>query len=210
MSVQIDNVELDLSDLLSFLPCRTPKHWLDEALENQEMLLVNHAYLEKCAARSAITLMFRYADKPDLLQKMSRLAREELVHFEQVSRLIKKRGFKYHPHKPSRYVGLLTAEIRKIEPGRLVDTLIAGAFIEARSCERFACLAPHLDEVLEKFYTGLLKSEARHFMDYLSLAEQYSPTPIEDRIAHFADIEQQAIESEDDLFRFHSGVPVKK
>lgn len=179
------------------------------AITQQDILLTNHAYLEKCAARSAVTLMFRYADKADLLQKMSRLAREELVHFEQVTRIIKKRGLVFRPHKPSRYVGLLSAAIRKGEPDRLVDSLIVGAFIEARSCERFAALAPHLDEELQKFYVGLLKSEARHYQDYISLAAQYSPIAIDDRIAFFAEIERDAIESEDDLFRFHSGVPVK-
>ncbi|MBT8045901.1 MAG: tRNA isopentenyl-2-thiomethyl-A-37 hydroxylase MiaE, partial [Pontiella sp.] len=57
--------------------------------------------------------------------------------------------------------------MRKKEPGNLVDTLIVGAYIEARSCERFASLAPHVDEELSAFYGSLLKSEARHFKDYL-------------------------------------------
>ena len=208
MSVDIFELDADLVDLLAFLPCLTPDAWVAEALKQQDMLLMNHAYLEKCAARSAITLMFRYPDRPDLLQKMSRLAREELVHFEQVCKLIKKRGLVYRPHKPSRYVGLLSADIRKGDPERLVDSLIVGALIEARSCERFAAIAPHLDEELQKFYIGLLKSEARHFQDYINLAKQYAKQPIENRIAEFCAIERDAIESEDEQFRFHSGIPI--
>ena len=84
-----------------------------------------------------------------------------------------------------------------------------GAIIEARSCERFESLAPHLDEELNKFYIGLLKSEARHFTDYLKLARLYSDVDIEDRVAFFLNKEQQAIEAEDKLLRFHSGVPAK-
>jgi tRNA-(ms[2]io[6]A)-hydroxylase len=197
-----------LAELKAFLPCETPDAWITEALKNQETLLINHCYLEQCAARTALGLIFRCSDKPDLLMKMSKLAREELRHFEQVMGLLKKRGIRYRAHKPSRYAGLLSEEVRKQEPYKLVDTLIVGAFIEARSCERFEKLAPHLDDELAKFYTSLLKSEARHFTDYLSLAEKYAGEPIEERVAFFRAIEQQAIESPDPQFRFHSGVPV--
>ncbi len=197
----------DLAELLAFLPCSTPDAWVEQALQHQDMLLINHCYLEKCAARSAVTMMFRYPDKADLLAKMSRLAREELVHFEQVSKLIKKRGLKYRPHRPSRYVGMLQELVAKKDPDRFVDQLIAGAYIEARSCERFYRLVPHMDDELAKFYTSLLKSEARHYRDYLDLAEKYANEPIDQRVAEFAAVEKDAILSEDKLFRFHSGVP---
>ncbi|CAA0118663.1 Uncharacterised protein [BD1-7 clade bacterium] len=197
----------DLAELLAFLPCETPDSWLDEAVRRQDMLLINHCYLEKCAARSAINMMFRYPDKPDVLAKMSRLAREELVHFEQVSKILKKRGLTYRPHRPSRYVGQLQVLVRNKDPERFVDQLIVGAFIEARSCERFYRLVPHLDDELAKFYTSLLKSEARHYKDYLTLAEKYAAEPIAERIAVFREAEENAILSEDGLFRFHSGVP---
>jgi tRNA-(ms[2]io[6]A)-hydroxylase len=206
-----DKTALDkaMAVLCEFLPCETPDAWVEEALQNQDILLINHCFLEKCAARSAMGLMFRYPTRPDLLQKMSRLAREELVHFEQASKILKKRGIVYRGLKPSRYAGMLAKGIRKEELPHLIDTLIVGAFIEARSCERFAKIAPHLDDELNKFYMSLLKSEARHFKDYLGLAEQYAGVPIDDRIAHFAALEKEAIESPDKLFRFHSGVPEK-
>ena len=171
------------------------------------MLLLNHCYLEQCAARNAMQLMFRCPDKPDLLSKMSKLAREELRHFEKVHELLTRRGYVYKILKPSRYAGLLNAEVRKQEPGQLVDSLIVGAFIEARSCERFASLAPHMDEEIAAFFRSLLKSEARHFRDYLDLAEKYAGGPIMERIAVFSEIECAAIESPDPLFRFHSGIP---
>lgn len=200
---------LALSELLDFLPCETPDAWLQVALQHQDILLLNHAYLEKCAARSAVTLMFRYPEKPALLDKMSRLAREELVHFEQVIRLLKKRGMRFRPMKASRYVGLLNSAVSVKDPERLIDSLIVGAFIEARSCERFSRLAPHLDEELSRFYVSLLQSEARHFRHYIELAEEYSPEPINERIAFFSEIERNAIESEDPQFRFHSGIPAQ-
>ncbi|NNJ70470.1 MAG: tRNA-(ms[2]io[6]A)-hydroxylase [Kiritimatiellales bacterium] len=199
--------QADLDVLLDFLPCRTPPAWIDEAMDQEEVLLLNHCYLEQCAARTALGLMFRCPDKPDLLSKMSKLAREELRHFEKVHELIIKRGYTYRILKPSRYAGRLNAEVRKKEPGNLVDTLIVGAYIEARSCERFASLAPHVDEELSVFYGSLLKSEARHFKDYLTLADAYAGEPIGDRITWFGKIERAAIESPDEQFRFHSGIP---
>ena len=197
----------DLAELIEFLPCETPDAWVELALKRQDILLINHAYLEKCAARTALNLMFIYPDKPELQRKMSRLAREELVHFEQVIKIINKRGLTYRGLKPSRYAGLLNKEARKPSDEKLIDYLIIGALIEARSCERFAKLAPHLDAELAKFYTSLLRSEARHYKDYLTLAQNYTKKPIDDRIAFFQEIERKAIQSEDDQFRFHSGVP---
>lgn len=199
--------QADLDVLLDFLPCATPQAWIDEALRQEEILLLNHCYLEQCAARTALGLMFRCPDKPDLLSKMSKLAREELRHFEKVHELLTARGYTYRTMPPSRYAGLLHTELRKGEPDALVDTLIIGAYIEARSCERFASLAPHVDEELSAFFRSLLKSEARHFKDYLTLAEKYAGEPIAERVAFFAGIERNAIESPDPQFRFHSGVP---
>lgn len=200
--------QADLDALMEFLPCATPQAWIDAAMEQEEVLLLNHCYLEQCAARNALQLMFRCPDKPDVLIKMSKLAREELRHFEKVHELLTKRGYHYKILKPSRYAGLLNAEIRKHEPEQLVDSLIVGAYIEARSCERFASLAPHVDDELSAFFRSLLKSEARHFKDYLTLAQNYSAEPIEERVAFFAEIERDAIESPDAQFRFHSGVPI--
>lgn len=200
--------QADLDVLMEFLPCATPQAWIDAAMEQEETLLLNHCYLEQCAARNALQLMFRCPDKPDVLSKMSKLAREELRHFEKVHALLTKRGYHYKILKPSRYAGLLNAEIRKREPGQLVDSLIVGAYIEARSCERFASLVPHVDEELSAFFRSLLKSEARHFKDYLTLAQNYSSEPIDERVAFFGEIEREAIESPDEQFRFHSGVPL--
>lgn len=197
----------DLDNLFAFLPCRTPQAWIEEALKQEEILLQNHCYLEQCAARNALQLMFRCPDKPDVLSKMSKLAREELRHFEKVHALLLKRGYVYRILKPSRYAGRLNDEIRKKQPEQLTDSLIVGAFIEARSCERFASLAPHVDEEIGTFFRSLLKSEARHYKDYLTLAQNHSAAPIDERVAFFREIERHAIETEDELFRFHSGIP---
>lgn len=195
--------------ILDFLYCETPDAWVKRALQEPEILLIDHANCEKKAASTALNLMYRYVDNFDLLNKMSRLAREELRHFEQVIAIMHARGIHYDATiNAARYAAKLRKPVRTYEPARLVDTLIVGAIIEARSCERFAKIAPYLDNELNKFYLSLLKSESRHFMDYLSLAEEAAGEPIDERVAEFLTLEKSLIESEDPEFRFHSGVPV--
>jgi tRNA-(ms[2]io[6]A)-hydroxylase len=197
----------DISHIRDFLPCATPPAWVDWALQHPDILLIDHAHCEKKAASTAINLMFRYVDRPELLDTLSQLAREELLHFEQVVQLMRQRDVTYDHMTPARYAKGMRQHIRTSEPGRLVDTMIVGALIEARSCERFAALAPHVDEELGRYYHYLLKSESRHFEDYLELAEQYAQGPIAERVDFFKAVEQELIESPDDEFRFHSGTP---
>ncbi|WP_188151536.1 tRNA-(ms[2]io[6]A)-hydroxylase [Teredinibacter waterburyi] len=191
-----------------FLLCETPDDWISSALKHPDLLLIDHANCEKKAASTALNLMYRYVDNFELLNKMSRLAREELRHFEQVIAFMEKRGIAYSQETAARYAAELRKPVRTSEPGRLIDTLIVGAIIEARSCERFEKLAPHLDEELKTFYLSLLKSESRHFRDYLTLAKKAAgDADINDRVNLFLVREKQLVESADIEFRFHSGVP---
>ncbi len=197
-----------LAPVLAFLTVRTPTEWLAVAKDQKEILLIDHAHCEKKAAASALNLMFRYVDRPELLSKLSQLAREELLHFDQVLSHISFYNFVYTHLSPSRYAMGLRKGIRTSEPGRLVDSLLVGAYIEARSCERFAALIDVIEEPrLAKYYKFLLASESRHFEDYLQLARMYSDQPTDDRLVFFADVEAELITSPDTEFRFHSGIP---
>ena len=199
---------INLDAVNAFLPCATPKAWVDAALRDLPTLLVDHANCEKKAAATAMSLMHRHTENPVLLNKMSRLAREELRHFEQVMKLMQRRGIDYTLVTASRYAAGLRDLVRKKDPARLVDTLLVGALIEARSCERFATLVPHLDGELGEFYASLLRSESRHFQDYLKLAaDQSDESELEARLQVFRAREQELIESADSEMRFHSGVP---
>lgn len=121
---------------------------------------------------------------------------------------MKKRTISLRPISASRYASSLRAVVRTHEPHKLVDTLVVGAFIEARSCERFGALVPYLDEDLGKFYFGLLKSEARHFQGYLKFAYQYGEAAdVVKVIERVQVVEAELITSPDSEFRFHSGVP---
>lgn len=198
-----------LPEIHEFLGCRTPDSWVQAALADQETLLIDHKNCEFKAASTALSLIAKYHSHVDLISMMSRLAREELVHHEQVMRLMKKRKVELRQLSAGRYASGLRKVVRSHEPVKLVDTLVVGAFIEARSCERFEALVPHLDEELSKFYFGLLTSEARHFQSYLKLAYQYGEAKeITLMIDKVRAAEQELIESPDVEFRFHSGVPM--
>ncbi len=206
-----------IQSVLDFLGTSTPARWLDAALGQRDIVLLDHANCEKKAAATAVNLMFRYPERGDLLDRMSRLAREELLHFEQVRELMDRLGVQWKPLSASRYASGLRKEVANSEPQRLVDTLIAGAFIEARSCERFLCLAEAIEgkdgwDGVARYYRFLLASESRHFMDYLELARDAhggSAEAFETRVGQFRVLEQQLIASLDDDFRFHSGVPLQ-
>lgn len=200
---------MNLPEIHDFLGCRTPDAWVAAALSDQQTLLIDHKNNEFKAASTAMALMAKYSMHLDLINFMSRLAREELVHHEQVLRIMKRRKVDLRPVSASRYAAGLRKLVRSHEPQKLVDTLVVGAFIEARSCERFEALVPHLDEELGKFYGGLLKSEARHFQGYLKLAHQYGDAQdVQRTVEKVRAAEQELIESPDEEFRFHSGVPV--
>ena len=194
-----------------FLPCSTPAQWLEQAClpEHRAILLIDHANCEKKAAATAMSLIWRHTDQVDLLQKMSQLAREELLHFEQVCGFMRARGIAYTELTASRYAAGLRAECRAQEPDRLVDTLLVGAIVEARSCERFHALAPYIepqDPGLAKYYRSLLRAEGRHFEDYLSLAvERSSPEIVDQRLKDLFAVEASLISESDSAFRFHSG-----
>lgn len=206
-----------MQPVIAFLGCTTPQAWLDEAVNNRDILMQDHANCEKKAASTAMNLMFRYSFFTDLQVKLAQLVREEMLHYEQVLEFMNKRGQEWKGLSAGRYAGGLRKEIRTYEPEALIDVMIIGAFVEARSCERFYALAPIVDDELGRYYRYLLKSESRHFEDYLALALDVAQTAklkdpeetIQQRIEHIREVEKNLILSPDDTFRFHSGVPAK-
>jgi tRNA-(ms[2]io[6]A)-hydroxylase len=198
-------------NIAAFFDTPTPDAWLDVARERVPELLLDHANCELKAASTALGFLYRYPDRTSLAQQMSRLAREELRHFEQVRSIMADMQVPFARLSASRYAGALREAVRDDEPYKLLDMLLVGALIEARSCERFARLAPMLSPKLGKFYSGLLASEARHFEHYIAFAKSETgvdEADIDHRLDELKPIEAQLISEPDPQFRFHSGIPV--
>lgn len=199
-------IDADLNRICDFLNAQTPIIWLNQAPDFINILLVDHAHCERKAALTAMNLIALSPGDEQLVRTMSPLIREEMLHFEKVHEILTERGIHFHALPPSKYASHLHQHIRKQTINqRLTDLLIIGAIIEARSCERFALLSDVIDDpTLIRFYRGLIKAEARHFLDYLELARRYD-SDMDDRLAFFIQLENQYILSPDTVFRFHSG-----
>jgi tRNA 2-(methylsulfanyl)-N6-isopentenyladenosine37 hydroxylase len=189
----------------SILRSPTPSAWLEDALANLPELLQDHANCEKKAASTALALMFAYPEDRALGAALSRLAREELRHFEQVSRAMTALGFAFARQRPGRYAQQLRRAARTSDPGRKLDLLLTGALIEARSAERFTLLAPLVPPPLARLYADLARAEARHFMLYLEFACAAAPQEWQARLEALARQEAQLATEPDETLRFHSG-----
>jgi tRNA 2-(methylsulfanyl)-N6-isopentenyladenosine37 hydroxylase len=197
------------------LQAPTPVGWVDAAAHRWRELLVDHANCEKKAASTALALMFAYPEDRALGIALARLAREELRHFEQVQKLMARLKVPAARLSPGRYAGAMRAQCRAHEPARRLDLMLCGALIEARSCERFALLAPRLPEPMARFYADLAVAELRHQDLYLSLAQQLAADPLgpgelERSLHRLAAHEAQLATSPDTQFRFHSGPPARE
>ena len=198
-------------NIAAFFDTPTPDAWTRCAVGRIPELLLDHANCELKAASTALGFLYRYPERTALAQRMSRLAREELRHFEQVRSIMQDMGIAFERLTASRYAGKLRDTVRDNEPHRLLDMLLVGALIEARSCERFARIAPELPSTLGRFYAGLLASEARHFEHYIAFAKSecgVSEQAVDARLTILKEVEAALVVEPDPNFRFHSGVPI--
>ena len=193
--------------------------WGDRALAHMDEILLDHAHCEKKAASTAISMIFRYPEYPQLMIPMSELAREELEHFELVVDLIRARGHEFVRQEPSAYAGRLMTAVRKEQPQRLLDLLLCCSLIEARSCERMQLIAralakqgadqpEHELHALFVLYDGLLASEARHHATYVELARScvdVGEDALQARLAELAAHEAEVVRTSGDAPpRMHS------
>ena len=206
---KVASIDAIVDEIRGFLKTPTPDAWVSYALGDLTTLLVDHANCEYKAAATGMSLITKYKHLPRLQRLMARLVREEMLHYEQVLVFMDRMGIEFRSLSASRYARTLRESVRANENDRLVDLLIVGAIVEARSCERFAALWPHIPTPLGRYYKSLLRSEGRHYQDYLTLAQENSDQEsVDARLEHFLRIDEQLIVSPDQEFRFHSGVPV--
>jgi tRNA-(ms[2]io[6]A)-hydroxylase len=158
------------------LKTETDPRWADLAIKDLEEVLTDHAYCEQKAASTAISLIVKYPEYPELVTEMSALAREEMEHFQRVHEIILKRGYELGRERKDEYVNELLSFVRK-DASRivnLVEKLLFSAMIEARSCERFRVLSENIEDAeLSAFYRELMASEAGHYTLFLSLARKF-------------------------------------
>ncbi|MGI0482385.1 tRNA-(ms[2]io[6]A)-hydroxylase [Geminocystis sp. CENA526] len=186
---------MSINNKIKLLCQPTHDSWLQQALNNLDIILLDHSHCERKAAGVAVNLLFRYPSHEQLIYQLTAIAREELEHFEQVNQWLQKKGIPLAPLKPSPYGATLKDAIRRHEPDRLLDSLLVSALIEARSHERLGLIGEFCPEPeLAKFYRGLMASEARHYGIYWVLATQYfDRVTVDERLAELAELESNIL-----------------
>ncbi|MBP5976288.1 tRNA-(ms[2]io[6]A)-hydroxylase [Brasilonema sp. CT11] len=180
--------------------------WVEQAISNLDTILLDHSQCERKAAGVALNMIFRYPSNAKMVRELTKIAREELEHFELVNQWLERRNIPLRPLQPPPYGAGLKAQIRPKEPERFLDSLLVSGLIEARSHERLGLLAAHCPEPeLAKFYYGLMASEARHYGIYWVLADTYFNREIvKQRLDELAVVESQLLANLHSEPRIHS------
>lgn len=154
----------------------TDPRWANVAEDNIQEILTDHAFCEQKAASSAISLIALFPEHTDIVEAMSDLAREEMEHFQRVHKLILQRGWTLGRERKDDYVRDLMKFFSQgcSREQLLINKLLLGAMIEARSCERFRVFSENVqDKELAAFYHELMISEANHYTLFLKFARKY-------------------------------------
>ncbi|MBW4517047.1 MAG: tRNA isopentenyl-2-thiomethyl-A-37 hydroxylase MiaE [Timaviella obliquedivisa GSE-PSE-MK23-08B] len=191
---------------IKFLKQPTSEAWIEQAIANLDIILLDHSHCERKAAGTAVNMMFRYLSSDKLVRALTAIAQEELEHFEQVNQWLDRRGIPLAPLNAPPYAAGLKAEMRKNEPHRKLDSLLVSSLIEARSHERLGLLGTHCPEPeLAKFYRGLMASEARHYGVYWTLATYYYDREVvNQRLEELAIVESELLSTLFPEPRIHS------
>ena len=124
----------------------TDAAWAEAAMRDLDAVLVDHAHCEMKAASNALSLAARHPGDAELARALTDLAREEIDHFQRVLAMLVERQVTLGPPPVDAYAAELRKAAGELPRERangstLVDRLLVGALIEARSCERFKLLA---------------------------------------------------------------------
>jgi len=159
------------------LKLKTDPRWANIAESNLEEILTDHCWCEQKAAANALYIITNNSEKEELVTEMTKIAIEEMQHFQMVHDIIKARGYEFGREVKDDYVNQLVKFSKKdgSRNDALIERLLFAAMIEARSCERFKVLSDNIkDKELAEFYRELMISEAHHYTTFLGFAKKYS------------------------------------
>jgi len=178
---------------VTILRSATDPRWVEVALADLDATLGDHAHCEKKAVATALKLVADHPDRPTLVRPLAKLAQEELQHFLAMITEVERRGRTLPPDPGDPYVqGLL--KLVGHGAGRLVDQLLVGALIEARSCERMKLLGERLpEERLRELYRRLAQSEAGHERLFVDLAVEVGGEAARARLQELAAAEAELV-----------------
>ncbi|MDP7051776.1 MAG: tRNA isopentenyl-2-thiomethyl-A-37 hydroxylase MiaE [Verrucomicrobiota bacterium] len=187
------------------LRAKPPESWLPKVITNLEAVLIDHAHLERKAAKSALSLQ-RYQRLGAHLLELTAIAIEELEHFKTVLNLLDDRKIPFRKAISSPWISGIMNTIRKGRKEQVIDHLLCAAMIEGRSCEKFHILAEALfpvDAPLAKFYDSLVESEGNHYAAYLLMAKEIDEAETNRRLDFYLDLDAELVKRPSDLHILH-------
>lgn len=184
----------------------TDDGWYERVRDHLDTILIDHAHLEKRAASTALSMIFRYTGRAGLARQLSAVVQEEMDHFSRMLDVLEARGVELIRLDPAPYASKLVKAVRTDEPNTFLDKLLVAGLIEARSCERFAILSEQVeDKALAAFYRELFETEAMHYTLYTNLArDHFSKAVVKERLKELAMVEVEALRAGGDTPRLHS------
>ena len=187
------------------LRAKPPESWLPKVIANLDSVLVDHAHLERKAAKSALSLQ-RYQQLAGRLEELTAIAIEELEHFNMILKLLGDREIQFEQAISSPWISGIMNTVRKGRNEQVIDHLLCAAMIEGRSCEKFQLLADALlavDAPLAKFYADLVESEGNHYAAYLLMAKEIDEAEANRRLDFYLDLDAELVQRPSDLLILH-------
>lgn len=151
------------------------QEWLEAVMTDFDEFLKDHANCERKASAMAMSFVAKYPDRVDIIPELIATGVEELEHFQQVYKLMEKRGILLtHEISKDIYVKQLVDKCRSGREERFMDRLLLASIVETRGAERFRMVYEALEEPdLKRFYQQLWASEAKHGEVFIKMALNY-------------------------------------
>ena len=159
---------------MDFLHIPTRVVWSLQLESDLDKILLDHTHWEKESARWCLNLLLAYCDNEALSIAMTRMINQKLARFQDMRELLKSQQILFIRQQPIGYDKRLKELIINKEPERVVDRLLISALQEARSYERFAFMAQHIDNnTIAEHYHEISESDPRNYDTFIDLATCY-------------------------------------
>ncbi len=180
------------------LKVATKPEWIKTVLSDFDAFLIDHADCERKASSSAMSFIAKYPNRVEMIPELIETAVEELEHFQEVYKLLEKRGVQLAQKMPEDpYIKQLMKNMKSSVEERFLDRLLIASVVETRGAERFKIVADNMeDPELEKFYKMLWISEAKHGHIFVKMALNYFPEQeVYERLHWWMDKEGEIIDN---------------
>lgn len=182
------------------LDIKTPssKAWINTVINDFDSFLQDHADCERKASSMAMSFVAKYPNRVEIIPELIETAVEELEHFQQVYKLMQKRGIQLkHQIPQDLYMKRLIKLCHSGQRERFLDRLLIASVVETRGAERFRLVSEALlDDELKSFYKQLWTSEAKHGNIFVKMALNYfDNNEVYDRLRWWIDQESMVLTS---------------